>query len=79
VLVVCSKSVKEVLAGFDTEGIGIVSEIAVLEHVVNVIPDRLERDAKFAVVVHDRFSLAPVLVSLSLTLARIQFINEEAL
>ena len=77
-LVVCSKLVEEVLASFNAEGVGVIREVTVLEHVVDVIPDRLERDAKLAVVVYDLFSLAPVLVSLSLTLARIQFIREEA-
>jgi hypothetical protein len=64
VLIVGSELVKETFAGFNSEGIGIVREVTVLEHVVDVIPDRLKRNAKFAVVVHYCFSLAPVLVSL---------------
>ena len=40
-LVVCSKLVKEVLSSFDTEGVGVLREVTVLEHVVDVIPDSL--------------------------------------
>ena len=70
-LVVCSKLVKEVLASFNTEGIGVVRKVAILEHVVDVIPNIFERDSKFAVVVHYLFSLTPVLVSLHLESARV--------
>ena len=44
-LVVCSKLVKEVLASFNTEGIGVVRKVAILEHVVDVIPNIFERDS----------------------------------
>jgi len=63
-LVVCSKPVKEVLASLDSKGVGVLREVTVLEHVVNVIPNRLEVDAELTVVVNYLFSLAPVLVSL---------------
>lgn len=63
-LVVCSKPVKEVLTSLNAEGIGVLCEVAVLEHVVNVIPNDLDRYSKFAVVVHYLFSLAPILVAL---------------
>ena len=41
-LVVCSKPVKEVLASLNTEGVGILREVTVLEHVVDVIPNSFE-------------------------------------
>lgn len=63
-LVVLSKPVKEVLASLDSKGVGILREVTVLEHVVNVVPNRLDRYSKFAVVVHYLLSLAPVFVSL---------------
>ena len=63
-LVVCSKPVKEVLASFDAECVGVLREVAVLKHVVNVIPNSLQMYTKFAVVVHYLFGLAPVLIAL---------------
>jgi hypothetical protein len=63
-LVVCGKLVKEVLASFNAESVGVLSEITVLEHVVDVVPNGLERNTKLAVVVYHIFGLAPVLVSL---------------
>ena len=59
-----SKLVKEGLAGFNAEGVGVLCEVTVLEHIVDVIPGNLEGNAKLAVVVHYLFSLAPVLVTL---------------
>lgn len=72
-LVVRGKSIEEVLASFDTKGVGILREVAVLEHVVNVVPDRLEGNAEFAVVVHYIFGLAPVFVSLSFESVNVQY------
>ena len=43
-LVVCSKPVKEVLASLNTEGVGILREVTVLEHVVDVVPNGFELD-----------------------------------
>lgn len=63
-LVVCSKLVEEVLASFNAEGVGVIREVTVLEHVVDVIPDYFQRDAKLAVVVYHLFGLTPVLVAL---------------
>lgn len=63
-LVVCSKPVEEVLASFNAEGVGVLREVTVLEHVVNVVPDSFQPDAELAIVIHYLFGLAPVLVSL---------------
>lgn len=63
-LVVLSKPVKEVLASLDPKGVGVLREVTVLEHVVDVVPNCLEVDAELAVVVHYLLSLAPVFVSL---------------
>lgn len=41
-LVVCSKPIEEVLASFNAEGVGILREVTVLEHVVDVIPNSFE-------------------------------------
>lgn len=68
-LVVCSKPVQKVLASFDAEGVGVLREVAVLEHVVNVVPNHFHGDAKLAIVVHYLFGLAPVLVALCPELA----------
>jgi hypothetical protein len=63
-LVVGSKPFEETLSGLDAEGVGILGEVTVLEHVVNVVPDRFEWNTELAVVVHHLFSLTPVLVAL---------------
>jgi len=63
-LVVSSKLIEKTFAGFDSKGVGVVGEVTVLEHVIDVVPNRLKRDAEFTVVVHYFFSLAPVLVTL---------------
>jgi len=63
-LIACSESVKEALASFNAKSVGIIGEVTVLEHVVDVIPDGLKWDAKFAVVVYHLFGFAPVLVAL---------------
>lgn len=44
-LVVCGKLVKEVFARLNAEGVGIIREVTVLEHVVDVIPYGLQKDA----------------------------------
>lgn len=44
-LVVCGKIVKEVFASFNAESIGVLREVTVLEHVVDVIPNIFERDS----------------------------------
>jgi hypothetical protein len=41
-LVVCGKPVKEVLASFNAEGVGVLGEVTVLEHVVDVVPNSFE-------------------------------------
>ena len=43
-LVVCGKLVEKVFASFNTEGVGVLREITVLEHVVDVIPDHFQVD-----------------------------------
>jgi len=42
VLVVCSKPLEEVLASFNAEGVGVLREVTVLEHVVDVVPNSFE-------------------------------------
>ena len=69
-LVVCSKPIKEVFPSFNAEGVGILREVAVLEHVINVIPNCLQVDAEFAVVVNYLFSFAPIFVTLWLESVR---------
>jgi hypothetical protein len=63
-LIVRSKLVEEVLASFNSKGVGVVSEVAVLEHVIDIVPNRFERDAHLSVPVDHLFRFSPVLVTL---------------
>jgi hypothetical protein len=63
-LVVRSKLIEEVLASFNTKRVGVVSEVAVLEHVIDIVPNRLERDAHLSVPVDHLFRFSPILVAL---------------
>jgi hypothetical protein len=63
-LVVRSKLFEEVLASFNSKGVGVVCEVAVLEHVIDVVPNRLKRDAHLSVPVDHLFRFSPVLVAL---------------
>jgi hypothetical protein len=48
VLVVRSKPVKEVFAGFNAEGVGVLRKVTVLEHVVDIVPNSFELTFKSA-------------------------------
>jgi hypothetical protein len=63
-LVVRSELVEEVLASFNTKGIGVLSEVAVLEHVIDVVPNRFEGNPGRPVIIDNIFRLTPVLVTL---------------
>jgi hypothetical protein len=63
-LVVCSEPIEEVLASFDTKGVGILSEVAVLEHVIDIVPDRFERNSGCPIIVDHILRFTPILVAL---------------
>ena len=63
-LVIGCQTIEKVFARLDSKGVWILGEVAVLEHVVDVIPNRFEGDTEFPVVVHHILGLTPVLVAL---------------
>ena len=62
-LVIGCQTIEKVFARLDSKGVWILGEVAVLEHVVDVIPNRFEGDTEFPVVVHHILGLTPVLVA----------------
>ena len=57
------KALEELLSRSVRESVLVVREVTVLEHVIDVCPDILQRDVEGTIVVHDFFQLCPVLVA----------------
>jgi hypothetical protein len=63
-LVVGSKLVEEILASFNPKSVGVIGKVAVLEHVIDIVPNRFERYSHLSVPVDHFFRFSPVLVAL---------------